>query len=339
MAARPSSVGETARLVERETEGELQRAGFLHDQVKLCISQIVTSYEHSYSMNMTSADTQSLDGDEWSEERLEDAMRQVNELHLQLRKLRTTIPRMIKPLTTVYASPEELFQNFSQAATTAHEEVKNFAEHVRTERSRSVLEHAAISRKENPTGINAWLVTENDGWLGEGQPEPASQTIEHDPQRDQDTLEVEMKDDEDLSGLVKIVDQARANNPEMKFELAKESKHIKVTLPPPARLRYIVEQSEQPDQKVTYKVSSSETSKLAMAILDCLTTRPNQGNLGYLLDMMAAYADIKSKKCHKCTKLLDSKPQYPTVRKREPSPSKPEQETRSVWNAYHRGCE
>ncbi|KAE8447408.1 hypothetical protein EG329_010822 [Mollisiaceae sp. DMI_Dod_QoI] len=103
--------------------------------------------------------------DVWDEERLEKAMKTLKEMHIQLRGLRTTIPRLIAPLTTKQPSPESLFRDFSRAAGTANQEVNEFRRLMGNQESLQVLEQARKSRADNPTGIKAWKVTDHPDWL------------------------------------------------------------------------------------------------------------------------------------------------------------------------------
>ncbi|KAI9786188.1 MAG: hypothetical protein M1839_007598 [Geoglossum umbratile] len=122
--------------------------------------------------------------EEWSDEQLETALRRLDEMHRQLRTLRTTIPRMIKPLTTphdtrnvphpapctpkdsaltawVYCyTAEELYRDFARAAATAGEEVKAFRRFRNENGSREVFERAGKSRSAEGAGIVVWRATE-----------------------------------------------------------------------------------------------------------------------------------------------------------------------------------
>ncbi|KAH9215703.1 hypothetical protein DL95DRAFT_435461 [Leptodontidium sp. 2 PMI_412] len=101
----------------------------------------------------------------WDEERLEKAMKTLKEMHIQLRGLRTTLPRLIAPLTTKQPSPEILFREFSKSANTANQEVQEFRRLMTAEDSKEVLEQAKKSRAENPKGIKPWMATEHPEWL------------------------------------------------------------------------------------------------------------------------------------------------------------------------------
>ncbi|PMD28379.1 hypothetical protein NA56DRAFT_640030 [Hyaloscypha hepaticicola] len=106
--------------------------------------------------------------DEWDEERLEKAMNTLKEMHIQLRGLRTTIPRLIAPLTTKQPSPEVLYREFSKSTSTANQEVQQFRKLMNDEESLKVLEQARKSRAENPNGIKPWRVTEHPDWATRG---------------------------------------------------------------------------------------------------------------------------------------------------------------------------
>jgi len=104
-------------------------------------------------------------GDTWDEERLEDAMKTLKEMHIQLRGLRTTVPRLLSPLTTRQPSPEILLQEFKRSAKTANTEVQDFHRLMNSEQSKVVLTQARESRAENPFGIKPWKVSDHPTWL------------------------------------------------------------------------------------------------------------------------------------------------------------------------------
>ncbi|KAL2068117.1 hypothetical protein VTL71DRAFT_16215 [Oculimacula yallundae] len=101
----------------------------------------------------------------WDEERLENAMKTLKEMHIQLRGLRTTIPRLISPLTTKQPSPDALFREFSKSVNTANQEVQEFRRLMNAEDSIKVMEQARKSRAENSKGIKLWKATEHPDWL------------------------------------------------------------------------------------------------------------------------------------------------------------------------------
>ncbi|PMD49183.1 uncharacterized protein K444DRAFT_622743 [Hyaloscypha bicolor E] len=106
--------------------------------------------------------------DKWDEERLEKAMNTLKEMHIQLRGLRTAVPRLIAPLTTKQPSPETLYHEFRRSTSTANQELQQFWKLMNDEESLKVLEQARKSRAENPNGIKPWKVTEHPDWATRG---------------------------------------------------------------------------------------------------------------------------------------------------------------------------
>ncbi|PBP17570.1 hypothetical protein BUE80_DR011685 [Diplocarpon rosae] len=99
------------------------------------------------------------------EEQLEQALKTLKEMHIQLRGLRTTVPRLIAPLTSKQPSPESLFRGFSDSANIANQEVQEFRRLMTDQKSVEVMEQARKSRAANPKGIKPWRVTEHPDWL------------------------------------------------------------------------------------------------------------------------------------------------------------------------------
>ncbi|ROT42058.1 hypothetical protein SODALDRAFT_318822 [Sodiomyces alkalinus F11] len=101
----------------------------------------------------------------WDEERLRDAMEHLKLLHIKLRDLRTTIPRMLQPLTEKQPSPEALFHSFSDSVNNSYKEVQEFTEMKKDAKTRQILEHAAQRRKEEPQGIKLWRSKDHPDWM------------------------------------------------------------------------------------------------------------------------------------------------------------------------------
>ncbi|KAI9820241.1 MAG: hypothetical protein M1827_005863 [Pycnora praestabilis] len=266
----------------------------------------------------------------WEASRLESALARLKEMHIQLRSLRTTIPRMIRPLTSPHSSPEELYNDFANAAGSAAKEVQAFRYYMEDEASRSVLQQADTSRKEMPDGINAWRVTDHPDWLDRDERHVEVDGKGVDVQIDAVNIEAEQD-----TG--KILEQFREAHPTMKVNFEGDTNSITLYLPPPARIHFHVTQQPSASGKSSYLVSTKESTHLHKAILRGIETRPMPNNLSYLLELLASYTNIKSMPCIKCSKLLDTKPQFATIRRKN--------ETSSVagtgetsWKAYHEGC-
>ncbi|OLN85501.1 hypothetical protein CCHL11_08093 [Colletotrichum chlorophyti] len=100
----------------------------------------------------------------WDEEHLELALDELKLLHMRLRGLRTTIPRMIQPLSAKDAKPQEKFEAVMASVATAKKEVQDFQDHRKTDAIAKIMEHAEKRRKEEPDGIKPWRATDHPDW-------------------------------------------------------------------------------------------------------------------------------------------------------------------------------
>ncbi|CAK7203940.1 hypothetical protein SEUCBS139899_006690 [Sporothrix eucalyptigena] len=108
---------------------------------------------------------QDVNFEEWNEEQLEAALQRLKEAHLKLRSLRSTIPRMIQPLTLEPAPPPEILQAKAQASLLgAMQEVKGFKETVSNDEFRKVIDHATVSRRRNGKNIKPWKARDDPDW-------------------------------------------------------------------------------------------------------------------------------------------------------------------------------
>lgn len=76
-------------------------------------------------------------------------------------------------LTEVHPA-EALYRSFAAAATEATDRVKAFQAHMKSDAVKTILEHAAASRKAQSGGIEPWRVTEHPDWL-EGTKHPSGE--------------------------------------------------------------------------------------------------------------------------------------------------------------------
>ncbi|RKF63421.1 hypothetical protein OnM2_025017 [Erysiphe neolycopersici] len=101
----------------------------------------------------------------WNEEQLEMAMKTLKEMHIQLRNLRTSIPRLLAPLTAQHQTPQIILEEFTKSIKTANEEIQVFERLMVAEESCRIFNQARKSRAENPEAIKPWSVTESPDWL------------------------------------------------------------------------------------------------------------------------------------------------------------------------------
>ncbi|CAK7244645.1 MAG: hypothetical protein STHCBS139747_006189 [Sporothrix thermara] len=103
--------------------------------------------------------------EEWDEEQLEAALEKLKEAHLKLRSLRSTIPRMVQPLTSEPPPPPEILHAKAQASLfAAMQEVKSFRETITSEGFKKVTEHATMSRRRNGKNIKPWKARDEPEW-------------------------------------------------------------------------------------------------------------------------------------------------------------------------------
>lgn len=98
------------------------------------------------------------------EERLEDALDYLNELHVQLQRLRSAIPRMFHPMAVKSSTPQNTFAAFSDAVQDTGKEIRQFKDAMLSSESEKVFNMANESRRANPMGIKPWRARDDPEW-------------------------------------------------------------------------------------------------------------------------------------------------------------------------------
>ncbi|KAK1750637.1 hypothetical protein QBC47DRAFT_90952 [Echria macrotheca] len=101
------------------------------------------------------------------EERLQDAFDHINELHLQLRQLRTALPRIVAPLSAKSAknaSPQAVHAAVMKAAQDTSNQITDLRNAFTSDKTVAIFREAAESRKKEPKGIRPWLACEDPNW-------------------------------------------------------------------------------------------------------------------------------------------------------------------------------
>ncbi|KAM0561516.1 hypothetical protein ACHAPJ_003399 [Fusarium lateritium] len=101
----------------------------------------------------------------WDEARLEEAMKRLKLLHIKVRLLSDTIPKMIKPLLQKQPSPDAMFATFMNSVNEAQANIKEVTDLMRDDASREVFAHAKQRREEEPTGIKTWEYYDHPDWF------------------------------------------------------------------------------------------------------------------------------------------------------------------------------
>ncbi|KAK4200532.1 hypothetical protein QBC40DRAFT_279838 [Triangularia verruculosa] len=104
------------------------------------------------------------DSAQQEEERLEDALYQLNQLHLQLRRLRSALPRMLEPLNTKQPSPEAMYAAFMQSVESTTKELGSFRDALTSQEIRAIMAKANASQKKDPKGIKPWRAMDDPFW-------------------------------------------------------------------------------------------------------------------------------------------------------------------------------
>ncbi|KAK4694152.1 hypothetical protein P7C71_g3381, partial [Lecanoromycetidae sp. Uapishka_2] len=102
---------------------------------------------------------------EKDETRILASLARLQEMHVALRHLRETIPRVVESVLLQPSQPELLHSHFKKAATGAAKDIRDFTLLMAQSGNKEVLEKAKESRARDPEGIMAWLVSEHKDWL------------------------------------------------------------------------------------------------------------------------------------------------------------------------------
>jgi hypothetical protein len=102
--------------------------------------------------------------EEWDEAQIEDAMKRLKALHVKVRMLRDTIPKMLDPLVQKHSSPDAMFRVFMRAVESAQLDVKEFTELMRDDASREIFERASKSQLDSGLGVKPWRHKDYPDW-------------------------------------------------------------------------------------------------------------------------------------------------------------------------------
>ncbi|KAK7737839.1 hypothetical protein SLS53_006460 [Cytospora paraplurivora] len=83
----------------------------------------------------------------------------------ELRNLRSTVPRMMEPMSVPSSSAEAVFSTVRESTKAAYSEVREYKYLATDEQSTKIFERAKHSRKENPKGIKPWRARDDPDWL------------------------------------------------------------------------------------------------------------------------------------------------------------------------------
>lgn len=268
---------------------------------------------------------------EWDEGRITSSLDQLQNMHIQLRQLRETMPRLVEPLLAHHASPEDLYSNYSTCTLETAKAIKSLTKFMQEPNSQETLKKAKSSRAAQPEGIRPWMVTEHPDWLEVRNLGADGDTANTESSQHEGDDVPFPSADEISSALEKL----KANHPSIEvIELDGDRHSFEVHLPSPAHVHFRVE----PDfGRSNFAVTAKEKTKMHLSIVASVASRRNTNSINHLLDMLVSYTDIKSKPCSKCGRLLDRSAQYPVVRRRK-RPVATGSEVSTEWQALHQQC-
>ncbi|KAH6653925.1 hypothetical protein BKA67DRAFT_563653 [Truncatella angustata] len=112
--------------------------------------------------------------DEWSEEQIQDALEQLKMLHIKCRELRTTVPRMLEPLTSRQTTQQDALVSFRKSVENAANEMQDFKTLYNSDETSKVFGQAKKSRQAQPKDIKAWRARDHPDWLDMKEKKPTT---------------------------------------------------------------------------------------------------------------------------------------------------------------------
>ncbi|MCJ1486524.1 hypothetical protein MMC06_006701 [Schaereria dolodes] len=256
---------------------------------------------------------------DWDESQLVSSLTRLQEMHIQLRDLRETIPALVRPVHTHQATPEDLYTSLSRSASTAVNNVRSFKKIIQDPQNQALFIKAKERRILDQEGIRGWSVTQHEDWLDRSV-EDSVQELKLD---DADEKAVDVDGASNRESVESIIDKFRANQPSTMITQDNKSGQITAQL------------YSQP--KPAYIVTCKETSDMQKAMLEAIGRRENQEDLRYLLDMLASYFDVKTRPCQNCRRLLDTNGRFPVVRSKRGTKDT-EAGLAPTWDSFHVDC-
>ncbi|KAL6718416.1 hypothetical protein ACLMJK_004505 [Lecanora helva] len=204
------------------------------------------------------------------------SLTRLQEMHVALRNLRETIPRIMDSVLLDPPEPEQLHTQFAQAARTAALDIKSFAQIMEDPHTKEVLEKAKESKAKNAEDITNWLVTEHEDWLNVTDVGVAKLTNQSEQRAGLSSSSSELKAEDLQSAL----ESFKESHPGVEISKEEDSKMIKMYLPSPAHIHFEIDLASM---EKLYHVNTKEQTKLHRAIVESVTARTHADDLESLL--------------------------------------------------------
>ncbi|KAL8830651.1 MAG: hypothetical protein Q9191_001307 [Dirinaria sp. TL-2023a] len=210
---------------------------------------------------------------EWDEGRMSSSLDQLQNMHIQLRQLRETMPRLVEPLLAHHASPEDLYSNYSTSTLDTAKAIKALTKFMQEPSSQETLKKAKSSRATNPEGIQPWMVTEHPDWLEVRNLGADSDAVATDSsQHAGDDLPFPSAD-----AISSAVEKFKANHPGIAVSELDSNRHsFEIHLPSPAYIHFRVETDLG---HCNFAVTAKEKTKMHSSILTSVAARRHVSNV------------------------------------------------------------
>ncbi|OJD19028.1 hypothetical protein AJ78_00979 [Emergomyces pasteurianus Ep9510] len=293
--------------------------------------------------------------EDWeSERKLVTALSILQQMEAKIHGLRTLLPnRLLSPLvpivnpdtrTPIPKSPQDMFEQLSQAARDGVAEVENIKSEWRSQDMMAIWDRIdqklTESGGEHPPTTGVWE-RDYDSILRKLDRE---EQMEKDQKNRLEEEEEILKVTSNESGWKAVVEEYKKKNIPITIDVPRPSDNngrFAVAIKNISLQFYVVQGqyygSKGPREWKVMIVPRGNSSKMETEILECIRSRDRKWDVTYLLDMLCSYADIKKTRCLNCHKLTDVNAQLPTFRKPTRIESA-DSKTTFTWNAYHLGC-
>ncbi|KAF2828356.1 hypothetical protein CC86DRAFT_192264 [Ophiobolus disseminans] len=276
---------------------------------------------------MAAPDVAPQPGTEWDEAQCTAALALLEHLQAQIDDLRLALPRVIEPF---HQPPNpRMFKLYVQGVVGSQNGIKTLREEWKSSETQTMFEHTKKSLTANPD-LSASTSIPSHGWTERERKERESRKNKHDESSDEVTLT-----NEEVTRLISEVQKAWPN---LHVDTRDDNHIISVQfVHESVKLKFRVTIERDANGRHTLNGKCLGTTEPFLTITRCIASRPQASDLKYLLNMVAAYTNVKSKECAKCEKIFDNTMSTPMARRsRQIVAADGTTETR--WEAFHESC-
>ncbi|OJD39906.1 mediator complex subunit med27 [Diplodia corticola] len=273
------------------------------------------------------------DPEAWDEAHLVEALAALEQLQDQMDELRSIVPNLTAPFLVPQDSPEALSRDFKQAAIAEAKRLQAFERRWKSEEVQDILAHAARSGKAD-SDLTKGAAVPRYGWvdMAEKQQKPAKSK-----EKKSRGKGIDAEDKTGASSIVPTVTAFKEAHPNFQVDDG-EGRIITISFRVPSLvLTFKITCHVDSDDKASFIVECPGNGPLFSAITRCIASRQRPNHLSYLLDMIAAYTNLRVARCSKCGKLLDNTALSPAAR-RSKQTANADGTKKTTWEPFHEGC-